>query len=69
LPVIGITIKTKILEELDSLLSIVQMSKGVPGTTVGINNASNAALFAARILALENHQIKLHLDNYMSKMS
>jgi len=46
LPVIGVPIKTQTLEGLDSLLSIVQMPKGVPVATVGINNAANAALLA-----------------------
>ena len=68
LPVIGVPIKTQILEGLDSLLSIVQMPKGVPVATVGINNAANAALLAARILALDNHQIKEALLSYVKKM-
>jgi 5-(carboxyamino)imidazole ribonucleotide mutase len=68
LPVIGVPIKTQTLEGLDSLLSIVQMPKGVPVATVGINNAANAALLAARILALENHQIKESLLSYVKKM-
>jgi len=68
LPVIGVPIKTQTLEGLDSLLSIVQMPKGVPVATVGINNAVNAALLAARILALENHQIRKRLLSYLDKM-
>src|SRR5690554_2935146 len=47
LPVIGVPVKTQTLDGLDSLLSIVQMPKGVPVATVGINNAANAALLAA----------------------
>ncbi len=64
IPVIGVPIKTQALEGLDSLLSIVQMPRGVPVATVGINNAANAALLAARILALENHHIEENLLSY-----
>jgi phosphoribosylaminoimidazole carboxylase PurE protein len=52
LPVIGVPIPTKDLGGLDSLLSIVQMPRGVPVATVAIGNATNAALLAAAILAL-----------------
>ncbi len=69
LPVIGVPIKTQTLEGMDSLLSIVQMPKGVPVATVGINNAANAALLAARILALGSSRIKEKLENYISKMA
>ncbi|NBV13670.1 MAG: 5-(carboxyamino)imidazole ribonucleotide mutase [Sphingobacteriia bacterium] len=55
LPVIGVPIKsTHSLNGLDSLLSIVQMPSGVPVATMAIDGAKNAALFAARILALNN---------------
>lgn len=50
LPVIGVPIKTSTLNGLDSLLSIVQMPRGVPVATVAIGNAKNAGLLAARIL-------------------
>ncbi len=52
LPVIGVPVPTKDLGGLDSLLSIVQMPRGVPVATVAIGNATNAALLAAAILAL-----------------
>ncbi len=52
LPVIGVPIETRSLKGLDSLLSIAQMPKGVPVATMAINNATNAALLAARILAV-----------------
>jgi 5-(carboxyamino)imidazole ribonucleotide mutase len=52
LPVIGVPIPLGQLDGLDSLLSIVQMPRGVPVATVAIGNAENAALLAARILAL-----------------
>ena len=50
LPVIGVPIKTKSLEGMDSLLSIVQMPSGVPVATVAIDGAKNAALLAVQIL-------------------
>jgi 5-(carboxyamino)imidazole ribonucleotide mutase len=52
LPVIGVPVPLKHLEGMDSLLSIVQMPAGVPVATVGIGNARNAGLLAARILAV-----------------
>jgi 5-(carboxyamino)imidazole ribonucleotide mutase len=52
LPVIGVPVESKALKGLDSLLSIVQMPAGVPVATMAIGNAANAALYAARILAL-----------------
>jgi phosphoribosylaminoimidazole carboxylase PurE protein len=52
LPVIGVPVPTQDLGGLDSLLSIVQMPRGVPVATVAIGNATNAALLAAAILAL-----------------
>lgn len=62
LPVIGVPVKLKELDGLDSLLSIVQMPGGVPVATVGINNAKNAGLIAARILGIKYNNInrKLH---------
>ncbi|HEX7471612.1 MAG TPA: 5-(carboxyamino)imidazole ribonucleotide mutase [Candidatus Limnocylindrales bacterium] len=54
LPVIGVPIALSQLDGLDSLLSIVQMPRGVPVATVAIGNAENAALLAARILALDD---------------
>src|SRR6478609_7901968 len=54
LPVIGVPVPTKDLGGLDSLLSIVQMPRGVPVATVAIGNATNAALLAASILALSD---------------
>lgn len=59
LPVIGVPIKSKTLNGLDSLLSIVQMPKGVPVATmsIGESGAANAALMAASILALTDNSI------------
>jgi len=68
LPVIGVPIETKALGGLDSLLSIVQMPRGVPVATVAIGNAANAALLAARILALGDEQIQERLAQYVQRM-
>ena len=57
LPVIGVPIRTSTAEGLDSLLSIVQMPRGVPVATVAIGNATNAGLLACEILALSNEQL------------
>ncbi|MDD3026976.1 MAG: 5-(carboxyamino)imidazole ribonucleotide mutase [Erysipelotrichaceae bacterium] len=61
LPVIGVPVKLKELDGMDSLLSIVQMPKGVPVATVGINNAKNAGLLAARIIGIKYPQINQKL--------
>ena len=62
LPVIGVPVRSSTLDGLDSLLSIAQMPAGVPVATMAIGNATNAALFAARILALADHDLlrRLH---------
>ncbi len=62
LPVIGVPVRSSSLDGLDSLLSIAQMPAGVPVATMAIGNATNAALFAARILALEDPALQLRLD-------
>jgi len=69
LPVIGVPIETKALGGLDSLLSMVQMPGGIPVATVGIGNAKNAGLMAARILAINNHEIRKRLENYRKAMA
>ncbi len=58
LPVIGVPIPTEYLHGIDSLLSIVQMPRGIPVATVAIGNAENAALLAAQILALKYPEIR-----------
>jgi len=68
LPVIGVPIKGKSLEGMDSLLSIVQMPPGIPVATVSINGAKNAALLAVSILGLVNSDISLKLIEYKKKM-
>lgn len=64
LPVIGVPVKSRALNGLDSLLSIVQMPGGVPVATVAINGAKNAALIAASILALQNEDIARKLEEF-----
>lgn len=64
LPVIGVPIATPQLGGLDSLLSIVQMPRGVPVATVAIGNAENAALLAARIIALADVGVRDRLAVY-----
>ncbi len=64
LPVIGVPIPTQHLGGLDSLLSIVQMPRGIPVATVAIGNAENAALLAAEILALNDSALSERLEAY-----
>ena len=69
LPVIGVPVKSRALNGLDSLLSIVQMPGGVPVLTVAINGAKNAALSALSILSLDNNEIKTKLDNFRNNQT
>ena len=66
LPVLGVPIESKKLKGLDSLLSIVQMPKGIPVGTlaIGEDGAINAALLAASIIANSNQSIKKKLNNW-----
>lgn len=68
LPVIGVPVKLKTMDGLDSLLSIVQMPGGVPVATVAINNAKNAGLLAVQILATHSDHLALEMQNYKDKM-
>lgn len=68
LPVIGVPVKLKTMDGLDSLLSIVQMPAGVPVATVAINNAKNAGILAAQILGTNNETIAVTLQEYKDKM-
>lgn len=63
LPVIGIPCKSSNLDGLDALLSTVQMPTGIPVATVAINGGANAALLAAQIIAVEDANLALKLDN------
>lgn len=67
LPVIGVPVMSK-LSGIDSLLSIVQMPKGVPVATVAVGGAQNAGLLALRILSIYDENIKKKLDDYMESM-
>jgi len=71
LPVIGIPINATVLNGLDALLSTVQMPGGIPVATMAIGKAGakNAALFAARILALEDKELRAKLSAYIKKMA
>lgn len=63
-PVIGVPIKTKTLEGLDSLLSVAQMPPGVPVATVAINGAKNAGLLACQILGTKYSDIRTKIEEY-----
>jgi 5-(carboxyamino)imidazole ribonucleotide mutase len=69
LPVIGVPISIPGLGGLDSLLSMVQMPRGVPVATVAIDNARNAGLFALRILALGDASIAASLEAGRARMA
>ena len=64
LPVIGIPIRSKALNGLDSLLSIVQMPSGIPVATMAIDGARNAALHAISILALQDRELASRLEAF-----
>lgn len=65
LPVIGVPVKPTIGDGMDSLLSICNMPKGVPVATVSVNNSTNAALLAARILGAGDMAIRKRVKQYM----
>jgi 5-(carboxyamino)imidazole ribonucleotide mutase len=64
LPVIALPVSSKMMGGLDSLLSMVQMPKGVPVATVGIDAAENAAILAAQMLALKYPQLSESLESF-----
>lgn len=68
LPVIGLPIKSSMLDGLDSLLSIVQMPAGIPVATVAVNGSENAALLAIQILGVKYPDIREKIHNYKDKM-
>jgi len=68
LPVIGIPIKSSTMDGLDSLLSMVQMPKGVPVATVAIDGAENAALLAVQILSVRYPELRKAMKAYKLKM-
>ena len=68
LPVIGVPIKSSSLSGWDSLLSIVQMPPGIPVATVAINGAANAALLAAKILAISDADLAQKVIQYSQNL-
>ena len=69
LPVIGVPISGKVLDGMDSLLSIVQMPPGVPVATVGVNAARNAGLLAAQIIGSGDTAMQKKLDQFKIKLA
>jgi 5-(carboxyamino)imidazole ribonucleotide mutase len=69
LPVIGVPVPLANLEGMDSLLSIVQMPAGIPVATVGIGNAKNAGILAARILATSDNALLSKVESAMQKLN
>jgi 5-(carboxyamino)imidazole ribonucleotide mutase len=69
LPVIGVPVALKNLDGMDSLLSIVQMPAGVPVATVGVGNAKNAALLAARILGISDSSISAKVGDALKEIN
>lgn len=69
LPVIGIPAKSSTMDGLDSLLSVVQMPKGVPVATVAIDGGENAGILAAQILSLKYPELKETLKNYKVELA
>ncbi|HYH04710.1 MAG TPA: 5-(carboxyamino)imidazole ribonucleotide mutase [Bacillota bacterium] len=69
LPVIGVPIKTKTLDGVDSLYSIVQMPSGIPVATVSINGARNAGILAAQIVSVVDNTLRTKIVEYKRKLS
>ncbi len=69
LPVIGVPVALKALDGLDSLLSIVQMPRGIPVATVGVDNARNAGLLAVRILGAGDAVLTTKIAEFQQRMS
>jgi 5-(carboxyamino)imidazole ribonucleotide mutase len=68
LPVIGVPVKAKSLEGLDSLLSIVQMPPGIPVATVGVNAAKNAGILAAQVIGVSDVRIQKKVIEYKDSL-
>jgi len=69
LPVVGVPVPLERLDGLDSLLSIVQMPRGVPVATVAIGNAANAGLLAVRILATTDDALRVRLERHQANQA
>lgn len=67
LPVIGLPMKSSTMDGLDSLLSVVQMPKGVPVATVAINGAENAAILAVQILAAGDPALRQKIKDFKKR--
>jgi len=69
LPVIGVPVALKALDGLDSLLSIVQMPRGIPVATVAIDNARNAGLLAVRMLAISDIALRDKVADFQRRLA
>lgn len=69
LPVIGVPIKTSMMGGLDSLLSMVQMPKGIPVACVAVDGADNAAILAAQMLSLSDGDLAQKLSAFKAQMA
>ena len=69
LPVIGVPVSLKNLDGMDSLLSIVQMPGGIPVATVGIDNAKNAGILAARIIGSADATVAKKIVTQLSELT
>ncbi len=69
LPVIGVPVRSKTLDGLDSLLSMVQMPSGIPVACVAIDGAKNAALLAVQMLALNDAALLARLEDFRRKQT
>ncbi len=69
LPVVGVPVKSRALNGVDSLLSIVQMPGGIPVGTMAINGAKNAALYAISILGIKDEEVAKKLEAYREKQT
>ncbi len=69
LPVIGVPVPLAYLDGMDSLLSIVQMPKGIPVATVAVGNAANAGLLAVRILGASDGGLRTRMEQYQAELA
>ena len=69
LPVIGVPVALSHLDGLDSLLSVVQMPKGVPVATVAVNGARNAGLLAVRILSVADADLTVKMEAFQAEIA
>ncbi|MBY0517460.1 MAG: 5-(carboxyamino)imidazole ribonucleotide mutase [Bacteriovoracaceae bacterium] len=67
LPIIGVPVSNGVLKGEDALLSIVQMPRGIPVATVAIDNSTNAALLAIRMLSTFEHRLVVALEDFQAE--